>query len=212
MPTTPAQLREMIASAVTTALTNQQPLNRDLFNSESNSVASIGMEIENLGGNIMREGIHEVPANLYRRTTSITNEALKRNRFPDFNSDNSKRKAAILIIFKSEYMLTLIFKVRSKLIKSFTNPNKYTPRRCITKEETLNSDDEYLYPHDINRLYLAMTICVPNQIKYLCPVATVTSCGMILWNFTNNHVFGTEHKEDYGEWIPPNIFNPKYII
>ena len=30
MPTTPAQLREMIASAVATALTNQQPLNRDL--------------------------------------------------------------------------------------------------------------------------------------------------------------------------------------
>ena len=27
MPTTPAQLREMIASAVATALTNQQPLN-----------------------------------------------------------------------------------------------------------------------------------------------------------------------------------------
>ena len=32
MPTTPAQLTEMIASAVATALTNQQLLNRDLYN------------------------------------------------------------------------------------------------------------------------------------------------------------------------------------
>ena len=32
MPTTPAQLTEMIASAVATALTNQQPVNRDLHN------------------------------------------------------------------------------------------------------------------------------------------------------------------------------------
>ena len=33
MPTTPVQLEEKIASAVATALTNQQPVNRDLFNS-----------------------------------------------------------------------------------------------------------------------------------------------------------------------------------
>ena len=45
MPTMPAQLTEMIASAVATALTNQQPVNRDLFNtaaSGSISNASIG--------------------------------------------------------------------------------------------------------------------------------------------------------------------------
>ena len=35
MPTTPAQLTEMIASAVATALTNQQPVNPDLFNTEA---------------------------------------------------------------------------------------------------------------------------------------------------------------------------------
>ena len=49
MPTTPAQLPEMIASAVATALTNQQPVNRDLFNtaaSGSISNAFIGPEIE----------------------------------------------------------------------------------------------------------------------------------------------------------------------
>ena len=62
MPTTPAQLTEMIASAVATALTNQQPVNRDLFNSSIN--ASIGPEIENIGGHIIRPIINEVPANL----------------------------------------------------------------------------------------------------------------------------------------------------
>ena len=67
MPTTPAQLTEMIALAVATALTNQQPVNRDLFNS-ANSGSSInasnGPEIGNIGGHIIRP-IIEVPANLY---------------------------------------------------------------------------------------------------------------------------------------------------
>ena len=66
----------------------------------------------------MRPAIPEVPANLYRQTSSITNEALKRNRLSDFNTNNSKRKASILIILKSEDLLTLISKVRLKPIKS----------------------------------------------------------------------------------------------
>ena len=97
MPTTPAQLTEIIASA----LTNQQPVNRDLFNtaaSGSISNASIGTQNEILGGHIFRPIINEVPANLYRQTLSITNEALKRSRLSDTNTDNNKRKAAILIV------------------------------------------------------------------------------------------------------------------
>ena len=69
MPTTPAQLTEMIASAVATALTNQQPVNRDLFtsaNSGSISNAFIGTQNENIVGHIIRPIINEVPANLYR--------------------------------------------------------------------------------------------------------------------------------------------------
>ena len=115
MPTTPAQLREMIESAIATALANQQPLNRDLFNaanSGSSSNTSIGTENENLGGPIIRPAIHEVPANLYRQTSSITNEALKQSRLSDSNTNNTKRKAVILIILKSEDLLTLITKVR----------------------------------------------------------------------------------------------------
>ena len=131
MPTTPAQLTEMIASAVATALANQQPVNRDLFNSANSGLisnASIGPEIENIGGHIIRPIISEVPANLYRQTSSITNEALKRSRLSDTNTDNTKLKAAILIILKSEDLLTLITKVRSKPIKTPSNPNGYSPR------------------------------------------------------------------------------------
>ena len=74
MPTTPAQLTEMIASAVATALTSQQPLNRDLFNSSnsgSSSIASIGTEIEILEGPNIRPVIQEVPTNLYRQTSLV---------------------------------------------------------------------------------------------------------------------------------------------
>ena len=209
MPTTPAQLTEMIESDVATALTNQQPVNRDLFNlanSGSISNVSIGPEIENIGGHLIRPAIHEVPANLYRQTSSITNEALKWSRLSATNTDNTKRNAAILIILKSEDLLTLITQVRSKPIKTSTYSNGYSPRKCITnnkgEEETINSDDEYLYRHDINRLYLAMTICISNEIQFLCPVATATTCGITLWAFTNNHLYiflSPWIKLDYGE-------------
>ena len=68
MPTTPAQLTEMIVSAVATALTNQQPVNRA---SGSISNASIGTQNENLGGHIFRPTINEVPATLSRQTNII---------------------------------------------------------------------------------------------------------------------------------------------
>ena len=123
-------------------------------------------------GHIIRPIMNVVPANLHRQTSSISNEALKRSRLSDTNIDNTKRKAAILIILKSEDLLTLTTKVRSKPIKTSSNPNDYSPRKCITnskgEEETINSDDEYLYRHDINRLYLTMMICISNEIQYLC--------------------------------------------
>ena len=101
----------------------------------------------------------------------ITNEALKRSRLSDTNTDNTKRKAAILIILKSEDLLTLITKVRPKPVKTSSNPNGESSRRCITnskgEEETIHSDDEYLYRHNINRLYLA-PICFRFQVNK-CP-------------------------------------------
>ena len=116
MPTTLAQLTVIIASAVAKALTNQQPINRDPFNaaaSKSSINVSIRTENENLGGHYIRPIIDEVPVNLYRQTSSITNEALKRSRLSDTNTDDTKRKAEILVILKSDDLLTLITKVRS---------------------------------------------------------------------------------------------------
>ena len=56
----------------------------------------VGTQNGNPGGHIYRPTINEVPANLFRQTSAITNEALKRSRLSDTNTDNSKRKAAIL--------------------------------------------------------------------------------------------------------------------
>ena len=40
-----------------------------------------------------------------------------------------------------------------------------------------------------------MTIYISNEIQYLCPVATATMCGITLWAFSNNHLFGTAYKD-----------------
>ena len=40
-----------------------------------------------------------------------------------------------------------------------------------------------------------MTICISNEIQFLCPVATATTCGITLWAFSNNHLFGTAYKD-----------------
>ena len=31
--------------------------------------------------------------------------------------------------------------------------------------------------------------------QFLCPVAIATTCGMTLWAFSNNHLFGTAYKD-----------------
>ena len=33
------------------------------------------------------------------------------------------------------------------------------------------------------------------RIQYLCPVAIATTCGINLWAFSNNHLFGTAYKD-----------------
>ena len=40
-----------------------------------------------------------------------------------------------------------------------------------------------------------MTICILNEIQFLCPVAAATTCGITLWAFSNNHLFGTAYKD-----------------
>ena len=136
---------------------------------------------------------------IYKGRHHLLPSSLKRSRLSDTNTDNTKQKAAILIILKSEDLLTLITKVRSKPIKTSSNTNGHSPRKCITnskdEEETINSDDEYLYRHDISRLYLAKTICISNEIQYLCPVATASTCGITLCAFSNSHLFGTAYKD-----------------
>ena len=100
-------------------------------------------ENENLRGHNIRPIINEVPVNLYRQTSSITNEALKRSRLSDSNTDNTKRKAAILIILKSEDLFTQITQVRSKPIKTSSNPYGYSLRKCIPNNKGEESDQQW---------------------------------------------------------------------
>ena len=176
MPTTPAQLTEIIASAVATALTNQQPVNRDLFNTAaSGSISNTSMgrkmkilEVIFLDQQLMkflqiyRGKHHQLPTRLSSGVACQTPTQII--------IIIILLKAAILFTLKSEDLLTLITKVRSKPIKTSLNPNGYSPRRCIFnikgEEETINCDHEYLYRHGVNRLYLAMTICISNEIQY----------------------------------------------
>ena len=83
------------------------------------------------------------------------------------------------------------------------------------EEETIDNDDEYL-----SRLYRAMTICISNEIQYLCPVAIATTCEITLWAFSNNHLFGTAYKDIFiamdriRQWRidPKSTINQKCII
>ena len=40
-----------------------------------------------------------------------------------------------------------------------------------------------------------MTICISKEIHFLCSVAIATTCGITLWAFSNNHLFGTAYKD-----------------
>ena len=185
MPTTPAQLTEMIASAVATALTDQQPVNRDLFNTAASgtiSNASILLEVIFLDQQLMKflqiytGKHHQLPMRLSSGVACQIPTQIIISRRPQY------------WLF---WNLRICWHSLQKLDQSLLKHHGYLPRRCITnikgEEATINSDDEYLYRHNINRLYLAMTICISNEIQYLCPVAIATTCGITLWAFSNNH-------------------------
>ena len=40
-----------------------------------------------------------------------------------------------------------------------------------------------------------MTNAYQTKSNFLCPVATATTCGITLWAFSNNHLFGTANKD-----------------
>ena len=67
---------------------------------------------------------------------------------------------------------------RSKPIATSTNPTGYTGRGIIVEangEDAIrNADDVFYYLHDSRRLYIAITIAVPESLQYMYPIATST--------------------------------------
>ena len=53
--------------------------------------------------------------------------------------------------------------------------NGYSPRKTIQmngKDTIICADDRFLYSHDSNRLYVALSIAISESIQYFFPMAT----------------------------------------
>ena len=82
----------------------------------------------------------------------------------------------ILSVLKSEDLLTMLSGQRLLPIRSIGNEkNGYSPRTTIQlngKDTIICADDRFLYSHDYNRLYVALSIAISESIQYLFPMAT----------------------------------------
>ena len=59
----------------------------------------------------------------------------------------------------------------------------------------MNADDVFYYLHDSRRLYIAITIAVSKSLQYMFPIATSTRNGMLLWDLSIQHLFGTTYDD-----------------
>ena len=111
--------------------------------------------------------------------------------------DNKERKDMILTILGREDLLSMLNGTRSKPIATSTNPTGYTGRRIIVdpsgEEVTMNADDVFYYFHDSRRLYIAITIALSENLQYMFPIATSTRNGILLWDLSIQHYFGTTY-------------------
>ena len=63
------------------------------------------------------------------------------------------------------------------------------------KDTILCADDKFLYSHDYNRLYVALSIAISESIQYLIPMATDNKNGILLWVSIIEHLFGSTYKD-----------------
>ena len=59
----------------------------------------------------------------------------------------------------------------------------------------MNADDVFYYLHDSRRLYIAITIAVSESLQYMFPIATSTRNGILLWDLSIQHLFGTTYDD-----------------
>ena len=126
-------------------------------------------------------------------------DLLKAHRLVENGADNKKRKDMILTILGGEDLLSMLNGTRSKPIATSTNPTGYIGRRIIVEasgeEAIVNADDVFYYLHDSRRLYIAITIAVSESLQYMFPIAKSTRNGIVLWDLSIQHLFGTTYDD-----------------
>ena len=80
-----------------------------------------------------------------------------------------------------------------------TNPTGYSRKRLLVEsigeQVTLNSDDLFYYQHNSRRLYIAITIAISETLQFMFPNATQQRNGVLLWQLTIHHLFGSTHDD-----------------
>ena len=59
----------------------------------------------------------------------------------------------------------------------------------------MNADDVFSYLHDSRRLYIAITIALSENLPYMFPIATATRNGILLWDLSIQHLFGSTYDD-----------------
>ena len=195
MPSTPEELENMFAERI--AAMN---LASSITPERISIAASSGVSIASSSAPTIHPRImpQEVPHTAYKTTSSISCDTLKSNKLTEGGHDNKKRKEMILSVLKSEDLLTMLSGQRLLPIRSTGNENGYSPRTTIQlngKDTIICADDRFLYSHDSNRLYVALSIAISESIQYLFPMATDNENGILLWTSTIEHLFGSTYKD-----------------
>ena len=143
--------------------------------------------------------VRDIAKSVYRSTTSMSCDLLNLHMLVENGGDNKKRKEIILTTLGGEDLLSMLNGTRSKPIATSTNPTGFTGRKIIVEangeDAIMGADDVFYYSHESRRLYIAITIAVSESLRYMFPIATSTRNGILLWDLSIQHLFGTTYDD-----------------
>ena len=141
--------------------------------------------------------VRDIAKSEYRSTTSMSCDLLKLHKLIENGGDNKKRKEMILTILRGEDLLSMFNGTRSKPIATSANSTGYTGRKIVLEKsggEVIMSADDVIY-YNLRRLYIAITIALSENLQYMFPIATATKNGILLWDLSIQHLFGSTYDD-----------------
>ena len=141
--------------------------------------------------------VRDIAKSEYRSTTSMSCDLLKLHKLIENGGDNKKRKEMILTILRGEDLLSMFNGTRSKPIATSANSTGYTGRKIVLEKsggEVIMSADDVIY-YNSRRLYIAITIALSENLQYMFPIATATKNGILLWDLSIQHLFGSTYDD-----------------